>query len=102
MCALSTQPSAKTQADSTALFAGNAGFDFIEASVWDRVRGFIDQLIGQELEAALGRGRYERDVETPKGYQNGTRERQMLGSFSPAGPSVLRARMAAEGRGRQE
>jgi len=66
------------------------------------VRGFIEELIGQELDAALGRGRYERDAEAPKGYRNGTRERQLLGSFGPVELSVPRARMAAEGGGTQE
>jgi len=97
----------KTQADGTALFAGEAWFDPIEAGIRDRVRGFIEELIGQELDAALGRGRYERDGETPKGYRNGgyrngTRERQLLGSFGPVELSVPRARMTAEGGGTQE
>jgi len=94
--------STKAQADGTALFAGEAWFDPIEAGIRDRVRGFIEELIGQELDAALGRGRYERDAEAPKGYRNGTRERQLLGSFGPVELSVPRARMAAEGGGTQE
>jgi len=94
--------STKAQADGTALFAWEAWFDPIEAGIRDRVRGFIEELIGQELEAALGRGRYERDAEAPKGYRNGTRERQLLGSFGPVELSVPRARMAAEGGGTQE
>jgi len=60
------------------------------------VRGFIEELVGQELEAALGRGRYERDAEAPKGYRNGTRERQLLGSFGPVELSVPRARMTKQ------
>ena len=94
--------STKTQADGTVLFAGEAWFDPIEAGIRDRVRGFIEELIGQELDAALGRGRYERDAEAPKGYRNGTRERQLLGSFGPVEISVPRARMAAGGGSTQE
>jgi transposase-like protein len=94
--------STKTPADGAALFAGDVWFDPIEAGIRDRVRGFIEELIAQELEAALGRGRYERDGETPKGYRNGTRERQLLGSFGPVELSVPRARMTAEGGGTQE
>jgi len=99
--------STKTDADGTALFAGEAWFDPIEAGIRERVRGFIQELIGQELigqelDAALGRGRYERDAEAPKGYRNGTRERQLIGSFGPVEISVPRARMAAEGGGTQE
>ncbi len=96
------QNSTKTQADGTALFAGEAWFDPIEAGIRERVRGFIEELIGQELDAALGRGRYERDAETPKGYRNGTRERHLLGSFGPVQLNVPRARMTAEGGGTQE
>ena len=66
------------------------------------VRGFIEELIEQVLEAALGRGRYERGAEEPKGYRNGTRERQLTGSFGPVEISVPRARLAAEGGGTQE
>ena len=96
------QNNTKTDADGTALFAGEAWFDPIEAGIRERVRGFIEELIGQELDAVLGRGRYERDTEAPKGYRNGTRERQLLGSFGPVEISVPRARMTAEGGGTQE
>jgi len=94
--------STKTDADGATLFAGDAWFDPIEVAIRERVRGFIEELIGQELDAALGRGRYERDAEMPKGYRNGTRERQLLGSFGPVKISVPRARMTAEGGSTQE
>jgi len=94
--------STKTDADGATLFAGDAWFDPIEVGIRERVRGFIEELIGQELDAALGRGRYERDAEMPKGYRNGTRERQLLGSFGPVKISVPRARMTAEGGSTQE
>ena len=96
------ETSTKIDADGRALFAGEAWFDPIEAGIRERVRGFIEELIGQELDAALGRGRYERDTETPKGYRNGTRERQLLGSFGPVQLSVPRARMTSEGGGTRE
>jgi len=38
-----------------ALFAGEAWFDPIEAGLRDRIRGLIEELVEQELEAALGR-----------------------------------------------
>ena len=94
--------SAKTEADGTSPFAGEAWFDPIEAGIRDRVRGFIQELLEQELAAALGRTRHERAEGKPTGYRNGTRERQLLGSFGPAQISVPRARMAAEGGGTQE
>ena len=94
--------STKTQADGTALFAGDAWFDPIEAGIRDRVRGFIEELLEQELTAALGRTRHERAEGKPAGYRNGTRERQLLGSFGPVELSVPRARMTAESGGTQE
>ncbi len=66
------------------------------------MRGFIEELLEQELTAALGRTRHERAEGEPAGYRNGTRERQLLGSFGAVALSVPRARMAAEGGGTQE
>jgi len=94
--------STKTDANGTTLFAGEAWFDPIEAGIRDRVRGFIQELLEQELTAALGRTWHERAEGTPIGYRNGTRERQLLGSFGPVELSVPRARMAAEDGGTQE
>ena len=96
------QGSTKTEATDTMLFAGEAWFDPIEAGIRDRVRGFIQELLEQELETALGRTRHERAQDELKGYRNGTRERQLLGSFGPVELSVPRARMATEGGGTKE
>ncbi len=43
-----------------ALFAGEAWFDPIESGIRGRIRGLTEELVEQELAAALGRGRYER------------------------------------------
>jgi transposase-like protein len=91
-----------TAAGGTALFAGEAWFDPIEAGIRGRIRGFIEELLEQELTAALGRARHERAAGEVKGYRNGTRERQLLGSFGPVEVDVPRARMAAEGGGTRE
>ena len=96
------QNSTKTEADGTMLFAGDAWFDPIEAGIRDRVRGFIEELLEQELATALGRTRHERADGEPKGYRNGTRERQLLGSFGPVTLSVPRARMLTKGGCTQE
>src|SRR4051794_4247622 len=96
------QDSTTAEADGTALFAGEAWFDPIEAGIRDRLRGFIGELVEQELTQALGRARHERATAEPNGYRNGTRERQLLGSFGPVAISVPRARMAAEGGGTKE
>ena len=91
------QGSTTGDAGGTGLFAGDAWFDPIEAGIRDRVRGFIQELLEQELTAALRRSKSERVTGEPKGYRNGTRERQLLGSFGPVEVEVLRARMAAAG-----
>ena len=79
-----------------------AWFDPIEAGIRGRIRGFIEELLEQELTAALGRARHERAAGEAKGYRNGTRERQLLGSFGPVEVDVPRARMAAGGGGTRE
>jgi transposase-like protein len=77
-----------------ALFAGEAWFDPLEAGLRERIRGFIEELVEQELEAALGRGRYGRGG-TP-GHRHGHRERRLTGSFGRVGIAVPRARLQAE------
>jgi hypothetical protein len=76
------------------LFAGEAWFDPLEAGLRERIRGFIEELVEQELEAALGRGRYERGG-TP-GHRHGHRERRLTGSFGRVQIAVPRARPQAE------
>jgi putative transposase len=53
------------QKDSTAtpeasLFDGSTWFDPIEAGIRDRMRGFIEVMLEEELTAAVGRARYRR------------------------------------------
>ena len=87
----------------TALFAGEAWFDPIEAGIRERVRGFIEELLEQELTAALGgRSKHQRAEHALQGYRNGTRERQLTGSFGVAQLSVPRARLANKSGGTQE
>ena len=78
-----------------ALFAGEAWFDPIEAGLRDRIRGLIEELVEQELEAALGRGRYER-AGGAVGHRHGHRTRRLTGSFGPVEIAVPRARLQAE------
>jgi putative transposase len=91
-----------TAAGGTGLFAGEAWFDPIEAGIRNRIRGFIEELLEQELTAALGRTRHERAAGEAKGYRNGTRERRLLGSFGPVQVGVPRARLADAGGGTRE
>src|SRR3712207_9295222 len=77
------------------LFAGEAWFDPIEAGLRGRIRGLIEEQVEQELEAALGRGRYER-AGGAVGHRHGPRGRQINGSFGPGETAVARARLRAE------
>jgi putative transposase len=82
------------------LFAGKTWFDPIEAGLRDRIRGLIEELVEQELEAALGRGRYERGG--AGGHRHGHRARRLTGSFGPVKIAVPRARLRAEDGGTRE
>jgi putative transposase len=88
------------EAAEAALFAGEAWFDPIEVALRERIRGFIEELIQQELEATLGRGRYERGGSP--GHRHGRRERRLTGSFGTVELTVPRARLVAEGGGTRE
>ena len=74
------------------------------------MRGFVEprgspdiqELLKQELTAALGRGRCKRAAGEPKSCWNGTRKRQLLGSFGPVEVEVPRARMATLDGGTEE
>ena len=95
--------STKADIDGRTLFAGEAWFDPIETGIRDRVRGFIEELLEQELTAALGgRSKHERAVEHHQGYRNGIRERQLTGSFGAVALSVPRARLANKDGGTRE
>jgi hypothetical protein len=55
----------------------------------------------EELEAALGRGRYARDL-AAKGHRNGQRERRLDTTFGPLVLAVPRARLADIDAGERE
>jgi putative transposase len=87
----------------------------LEAGVRGTIRGFIETLLEEELETALGRARYARlkiaagaraaaaaglgngelaaGAVPPTGHRNGRRERQVLGSFGAVTVAVPRARL---------
>jgi transposase-like protein len=83
------------------MFVGETWFDPIEVGIRDRIRGFIEALVDEELSEALGHARYQRPgratgAETAPetvGYRHGRRKRQLLGSFGPVTISVPRARL---------
>jgi transposase-like protein len=61
-----------------------------------RVRAFIEEILEEELSAALGRGRYERAEEAGLGWRNGHRDRQVIGTFGAETVRVPRARLVRE------
>jgi len=92
------------------LFLGEGWFDPIEIGIRDRIRGFIEELVEEELSDALGRARYQRPgrpaepaaARGTNGYRHGRRQRQLLGSFGPVAINVPRARLDnAEGTNRE-
>ena len=81
-----------TETSPFALLASDP-FDPLEEGVRLRVRAFIETILEEELQATLGRGRYERDAEVAKGHRNGHRERQIMGTFGAETVRIPRARM---------
>jgi putative transposase len=88
------------------LFGGDAWFDPLEAAVRLRIRGFIEAMLESELDAALARGRYERQTSADAGaasggvgHRHGHRERSLTGSFGSVRLRVPRARLdSADGK----
>lgn len=74
--------------------------DPIETEVRNRARGFIEELIRSELDALLGRPRYEHSQKAGSegaagvaGHRHGSRRRSLTGTFGPVEISVPRARL---------
>jgi len=100
--------------DSEPLLAGEGWREGIEAGVRDRVRGFIEAVLEEELKAALGRERYARLTATSEpgvpaeglgngetvvssapgqGHRRGRRRREIIGTFGATTVAVPRARL---------
>lgn len=96
------------------VLVGEGWRDGLEAGVRGRIRGFIEELLDEELTAALGRARYARareperlplaagesltgesDARPVAGHRNGHRDRQVMGTFGAMTVSVPRARIDA-------
>jgi putative transposase len=76
--------------------------DPLEDEVRGRVRTFIEEILEEELSAALGRGRYERAEDAGLGWRNGHRARQVIGTFGAETVRVPRARLVREEGGTAE
>jgi transposase-like protein len=71
------------------------GPDPLSEAIRSRVREFIEQTVEEELEAALGAGRYER-LEGRQGFRHGHEDRTIGTSLGPAAISVPRGRLFGE------
>jgi transposase-like protein len=78
-----------------ALSAHDEGYDPIEDRLRAMVRHTIETMFEEELAEALGWARYGRDGEA-KGYRNGHRDRQLVGTFGTETVRVPRARIETE------
>jgi putative transposase len=77
-------------------------FDPIETGVRERVRGFIETMLEEELDGALSRPRYGRrqaggeGAAALAGHRHGHRKRALTGTFGKTEIAVPRARIAGE------
>jgi putative transposase len=69
------------------------GLDTIEAEIRERIRGMIETIVDEELEAALGAGRSQRVGAARSGYRHGGRERQLTTSLGKTTITLPRARL---------
>ena len=90
MTNLTTGTDSFAPATETAAHLFDNWFDPIESGVRERVRGFIEELIRCELDAALARPRYGRAKNADSGpanlvgHRHGSRTRSLTGSFDRA------------------
>jgi transposase-like protein len=90
-----------TENGALALLASEEGYDPIEDRLRSMVRQTIETMFEEELAEALGRARYARGGK-PKGYRNGHRARDLVGTFGTETVHVPRARIEGEdGRTRE-
>jgi putative transposase len=69
------------------------GPDSIEMAMRLRIRDTIEELVKQELDAALGAVKSARVGDTRQGYRHGTRERTLTTSVGPTTIAMPRARL---------
>jgi putative transposase len=67
------------------------------AALRERVRDTIQDVIGEELEAALGVEPYERS-DARSGYRNGSQTRSVTSEYGPVELQVPRARLVRDGK----
>jgi putative transposase len=84
-----------------AVEAPRAGGDTIELRMRERIRATIEEIVEEELAAALGAGPSSR-VEERRGYRHGSRARTLTTTLGPATFEMPRARLVAADGARKE
>ena len=104
MTSVTTKPESSQPQSETAVHLFDNWIDPIETEIRGRVRGFIEGLIREELDAALARPRYGRQAKSSDdadgtagviGHRHGSRTRTLMGSFGKVEIDVPRARLHA-------
>ncbi len=102
MTSITTTPDSLQPKAETAVQLFDDWFDPIETAVRERVRGFIEELIGSELDVVLARPRYGRlaklvdgadSAAGVAGHRHGSRTRSLMGTFGKTEIAVPRARL---------
>ncbi len=100
MTSLITKPDSSQPASEKSVDLFGNWLDPIETEVRARARGFIEELIRGELDAALARPRYQRSKKAADedragltGHRHGSRTRSLTGTFGPIEIAVPRARL---------
>ncbi len=98
-----TKDTTKAAAVAAEIMLFDNWFDPIEDGVRERVRGFIETMLEEELDCALSRPRYGRrkapaneDAAPLVGFRHGHRKRMLTGTFGKAEIAVPRARVMGE------
>jgi transposase-like protein len=78
------------------------GADSIEMAMRLRIRDTIEELVKEELDAALGAPKSARVGATRQGYRHGTRERTLTTSLGPTTIGMPRARVQQADGARRE
>ncbi len=85
-----------TATSAVSLISHEEGYDPIEDRLRANIRATIEAVFEEELEGVLGRCRYGREGVGQKGYRNGHRDRDIIGTFGSEKISVPRARIQDE------
>jgi transposase-like protein len=104
MASVTTKSGSSQPQSETAVHLFDNWIDPLETEIRGRVRGFIEDLIREELDAALARPRYGRRAKSREdadgdtgaaGHRHGSRPRTLMGTFGKVEINVPRARLQA-------